>query len=273
MFSFAGQSALAQDGDSDPIIEAEKQQSSLNGWRIDVTPYAYLASMNLDATTGGATAELDLDFKDIWDNFDVYAFSVHVEAWHEENNIGLIFDGSYLQLDGEFDLDTPGPFPPSIDVDVNVKMAQLMFGVGTTIFEKNLSETNPDWKLILQVMGGVRYNYLEEKIKGSVGMGSLTLGGDEEWFEPWFGGRIVMPLNEKWALSLYGDVGGFGIGDAAQLTYNVIGFVSYKLKENTRLRVGYRVFGMDYDSGGGASRIGVDGILHGPMIGMDFTFK
>ena len=82
-----------------------------------------------------------------------------------------------------------------------------------------------------------------------------------------------MPLNKKWALSLYGDVGGFGIGDAAELTYNVVGLVSYRLSEDTALRVGYRVYGIDYDSGGGMSRVGIDGTIQGARIGFTFTFK
>ena len=75
-------------------------------------------------------------------------------------------------------------------------------------------------------------------------------------------------------LLLRGDVGGFGIDDASDYTYNVMAAFRYSFSDSMALIVGYRVFGMKYDSGSsGSEQFGFDGIAHGPMIGMNYTFR
>jgi hypothetical protein len=52
------------------------------------------------------------------------------------------------------------------------------------------------------------------------GFGSTS--GDKGWVDPYVGARAIFDLTQRWALSLDGSIGGFGIGsdfawDAASL--------------------------------------------------------
>ena len=69
-----------------------------------------------------------------------------------------------------------------------------------------------------------------------------------------------------------GDVGGFGIGSASELTWNAMTGFRYQLNENAFLRLGYKVQGFDYSSGSGLSQFGADWTAHGVALAVTFTF-
>lgn len=69
-----------------------------------------------------------------------------------------------------------------------------------------------------------------------------------------------------------GDVGGFGIGDASDLTWNLVAGVTYQVSECMDLRAGYRTLDIDYNSGGGPDEFGLDTRFHGPILGMGIRF-
>ena len=56
-----------------------------------------------------------------------------------------------------------------------------------------------------------------------------------------------MPLGGKWSATLYGDVGGFGIG--SDITWQAIPVVNYQLNHKMTLGAGWRVFKVHYDKG------------------------
>ena len=71
------------------VATADASENSWDGWRIDLTPYAWLPAVDADASAGGATVPIDMSLKDILDNFDVFALSSRIEAWHEEKEYGI----------------------------------------------------------------------------------------------------------------------------------------------------------------------------------------
>ena len=74
------------------------------------------------------------------------------------------------------------------------------------------------------------------------------------------------------SLGVRGEVGGFGIGSASELTWSVVGGLGYKLSDRWTLKMGYRVYDIDYERGRGLSRIGMDMRMHGPWLGLTYGF-
>ena len=79
-----------------------------------------------------------------------------------------------------------------------------------------------------------------------------------------------LKLSDKFSLSLRGDVGGFDVG--SQFTYDAIGFVGYDISRVTSIWLGYRVLGVNYESGSGFSKFKYDVTMYGPGLGVAFRF-
>ena len=65
-------------------------------------------------------------------------------------------------------------------------------------------------------IGGLRYSKIDVSAHINASLfgltGSAARSGDKDWVDPYVGVRIQHPLNERWTLVGYGDVGGFGAG-------------------------------------------------------------
>ena len=69
-----------------------------------------------------------------------------------------------------------------------------------------------------------------------------------------------------------GDIGGFGIGDAAQLAWQLQGGVGYDVTRWMHIFVGWRALAFDTVEGSGTNRNGADLVQDGPLIGLGFSF-
>ena len=242
-------------------------------WQISVTPYYWVPNIDVDATVAGATVNIEMDYSDIMDTFDVSGFSGRIEAW--KGDWGLFFDGQYVKADAKFDI--IGPLGKvRLGADVDLVDTTLDFGVAYKLLKVPLEEDRSRM-LTFEPLGGLRYHYFKEEIKLTAtvaGLGSrgTTLGGDEEWVEPFIGARLRYDLTKNLAAGVRTDFGGFGIGSASKLTWNLIAGVDWQFKKNMSLKLGYKIFDMDYERGSGPDNIGFDGKIQGPMIGLTILF-
>lgn len=238
------------------IVCSPVQGAADDEWKLRITPYFFAPAADYDATASGTTASIDLSFSDIWDNFDVFGGAVLTEAWKGE--WGIVFDGYYVDLDGEF-----GP-NDSIDVDLKDAMVDLLaaYRIETHAFQGQT--------LFFDILPGLRYHYLKQEITPDLPgpLPSVTQGGSEDWIEPVIGGRVVWPFAEKWTLAVGGDMGGFGIGSASDLTWSINTGLDFKFSEKWSIAIAYRYFDMDYSKGSGSNEFGFDGSMDGVMIGL-----
>jgi hypothetical protein len=77
-------------------------------------------------------------------------------------------------------------------------------------------------------------------------------------------------MANKWRLRLRGDIGGFGIG--SDLSWNLSALIVFKGWKHVSIGGGYRVFNQDYSDGNGINKFAYDATLHGPMLGVEFTW-
>lgn len=102
--------------------------------------------------------------------------------------------------------------------------------------------------------------------------GALLNGTDQsvqettDWVDPIVGGRITADVTKRWSLFALGDVGGWSIGNASELTWQAMLGSKIQLTEHLGLQTGYRALGVD-QSGALESTI-----LHGPQIGFFVRF-
>jgi hypothetical protein len=79
-------------------------------------------------------------------------------------------------------------------------------------------------------------------------------------------------MANRWDLLLRFDVGGFGIGDASDITWNLSGLINYKPWKHVGLIAGYRAMDVDYRTGSGLSRFNYDVLMHGPILGFNIVW-
>jgi len=129
----------------------------------------------------------------------------------------------------------------------------------------------------LKPYAGLRYSCLKQEIDldvdvAGIGGAGTTRGGDEEWIEVCVGARMVVRINERWKFAVRGDVGGFGIGDASDLTWILLAGFDYKPWRRTSIKFGYKIYDIDYETGSGGDRFGFDGQMRGPWLGVTIHF-
>ncbi len=247
----------------------ENALENSNQWNVELTPYFWAAELDGDATLRGRTGSVDASFSDILDNLDI-AFMGRLEAWKGE--WGLFVDGLYMDLGAEFR--TPRGL---VSADMDVKMTILEFGLGYHLWQTQVGKEDSQ-KLSFDLLGGGRYVNLEGELdvrtngplSDIIAVGR-TFRGRQEWVDPIVGGRLKWDIDEKLAAGVRFDFGGFDIG-GSNLTWNLVAGIDYKLKENMSLKAGYRILDIDYDSGSGNQKFGIDAQFRGPIFGLAIKF-
>ncbi len=224
-------------------------------WEWQIAPYFFAPSLDLDSTVAGSTVGIDMSFSDVLDNFDVIGFAMRGEGWKKE--WGIILDGTWTDLDGDF-----GP-NESIGVTIDDKIVDLMAGYRIN------AEGLADKGLVFDIMPGIRYHYLKQKIYPGP---APSLGGSYDWVEPIIACRVVWAFAEKWSWFTRGDMSGFDIGAASKLTWSVVAGLDFQFAKQWDAKLAYRYYDIDYSRGSGSNEFGLDGSEYGVMLGMNYTF-
>ena len=253
-------------------VYGQEQIGSSDDWEIRLIPYFWMPEVDADAVVSGLSGSIDLGFDDIVDHLDFAAMG-RMEAW--KNKWGLTFDSVFMNLGADKSFEGASGVT-NFDLNVDARLGIVDFGLAYHMFEQQFGDNN-EQKLTFEPYGGLRYAYLRQKIGLNVniaGVGSTgqTIGGSEDWVEPFIGGRFRWDLNDKLALNFGGDAGGFGIGSASDLLWQIAFGVDYKLSKNTSLNVGYRIVDLDYSRGSSTNEFSVDLQAKGPIIGMTILF-
>ena len=241
-----------------------------SGWTIDLGITLWIPTwVEGTATVFGLSVPFDMHIGDVYDNFKPITVTGRVEAWYD-NTWGLIFNGTFVQLrSNDFALPTPMGGIASL----NYKQALFDLGGGWRAVNQPFGESDFP-RVVFDVLGGLRIQYLEaEATIDPVGvLPKVSSKGSKWWAEPFIGGRVMIPLSPELMFTVRGDVSGFGLGGASDLTWNLGVGLGWSVSPNLTLEFAYRVLDIDYQSGSGASAFGLDVRQHGPWFGFVFTF-
>jgi hypothetical protein len=202
---------------------------------------------------GGGDISSNVPPYDVLGNLD-YAVMLAGEA--RGGKLGLVFDGQAVKLSDEGTQTTP--VARGFEYEVTVADATL------ALEYRVVDGSN----FTLDALAGARvmHGKIAVDLDATITDASLDADQDKTWVDPIVGAKCSYRIGEKWSLNGYGDIGGFDV--ASKLTYQAMGTVSYSFNDNIALHAGYRVFGVDYDR----DDFKLDLTLHGPLIGLAFTF-
>ncbi len=252
-----------------PAVSAEEKAKEKSDWEFQVAPYMWFISTSGDVTVKGQKSDLDLSFDDIWDELNIaamLAFNARNGRW------GFYGDIIYANL-GDSDVEGPLGF---VKIDPTIKLAWLTAGGFYRLGSWGLSEAAAKKAptVTMDVFAGARYTYLDIELDFK-NVPQPTASGDKHWVDPLVGSRVILDLTQRWAISLDGSIGGFGVG--SDFAWDAAGLIGYRFplfskENNAALFGGYRARYQDYTDGSGDDEFKWDVTLHGPILGMSIGF-
>ena len=193
-------------------------------WAVTGTFYGWLPGLGTTVETPFGEVEAEADFSDILDVLD-FAFLSAVEA--RKGRWSLIGDLQYYDLGAAASPSIPLVNSVEIDFDLTILGAYALYAV----------VDQPD--LRFELGGGLRYT--EAMIDTVVTTGAPNRFSDEgSWVDPVLSARVTKAFNPDWSGVAYLDVGGFGVGEASDLTVQAFVGSRYELNESWSTLTGYR---------------------------------
>jgi len=231
-------------------------QSQAEGWRHSLSVYGWFTGVESRVATPLGKVETELSFADVVEDLDVgffAAYSARNGPW------GVFVDLNYSALTSV----EPTPFGVAFEEGRVESTLTIASAVGTyAVYE--------DATTRIDIAGGLRAYRLEldTRLVGVPGIRDRTFSTSESWVDPVVGVRARTELSDTWFLDAAADVGGFGIGDASDLSWQAYAGVGYRLNERWSFIGGYRHLSIDTEIDGAD----VDLSLSGLLLGATFAF-
>jgi hypothetical protein len=253
-----------------PTLAAEEKPVE-SGWEISVAPYMWAISMDGNVTVRGLEADVDASFNDILDELN---FAVMLAYEARKGHWGLWGNTIYSNL-GNSDVKGPAGLG-EIDPTVTAFWQELggFYRLGTWELADSSDKKTPS--VTVDTFLGARYTYLDTEIdfEGVFSGFVNNIDEDKSWFEPLLGIRTIWDLNERWVLTMAGDIGGVAFG--SDFAWSASGLFGYQFslfgQDNARVFAGYRALSQDYTDGSGNDKFEWDVTLHGPILGLGIQF-
>jgi hypothetical protein len=237
-----GESAYPQTSDTSTASETPAEEET-SGWRIDLTPYLWMAGMSGDAVLRGIPVEhIDISFSDIIEDLD-FGFAGHLEAT-KNNKFTLFFDINYINISEK---------PQTVVVRVKNTVGEL----GATY---HLGE-------VFEVLGGVRI--IKWKLELTPSQIPTTFERSRTFGDPFVGARVRARVWRSLMLGARGDIGGFGVG--SDFSWNIILEGSIPIARWGSIYIAQRWWNDDYGTND-QKDFQLDLLTAGPIVGLTFHF-
>jgi hypothetical protein len=236
-------------------MEPARPAAAVEGWKVMVAPYFWLAGtdgdLELDATTD---SRVDANWWQLGDELDAgFGGGVFIEG--RMDKLGIFVNPAFLAIDYDENFDNAG------DADVDTDLWIVEAGLAYRVAEGGA----PERQWAFDLLGGARYNNVDLDVDFPVG----DADENEDWVDPFVGARARLPLADRVALSLWGDVGGFGVG--SHFSWQSAATIGYSFggeAVSPEVFIGYRALDTNYDD----DDFEYDQIVHGPMVGVALKF-
>jgi len=227
---------------------------SRDDWTFSVAPYLWAISQKGKITARGNKADVDVSFNDILDTLDS-TFLLTVGA--RKGDTVFRVDQNYLLVSDDQKVNGV-----RVDAEQQTYFATLKAG-----------QALGDGAEAPIVFIGARYWNLDLDIEAFTGGTKVAdFSGNKHWWDPLVGAEKQVPLDGPWSLVFSGDVGGFGIGTASEMTWQATALALREMEGGGALGFGWRHLSIDYSRGHGNDRFEFDLRVSGPLVGWIFRF-
>ena len=224
------------------------------GWHFAVSPYLWLAGMHGTVGAFGHEASVHASFGDIIKNLNMGLMAAG-EA--RRNKVGIPLDFMWMKLSD----DKASPFER-----------------GPTSAKAEVTQTMVTPKVAYRLVGGkmvtvdgtfgIRYYHLGTTLEFEPTGTYRSFYQSANWVDYVGGGRFIATLSPKIVVTVVGDAGAGG----ANLDYQLVGVLGYKVKPSIILQTAWRYMDVNYRPSSSSSFV-YDVTTDGLLIGATFDLK
>jgi len=267
----------------------------LNPWTFSATPYGWVPSMNGSVTVKGRTADVNVDYSDLWNLVkrseipkDLAAFMASFEA--RNDRFSFFTDIVYLKVSLDASMErTRGTDDFGLAVSASAGLQEQLFIAELAAAYQVAhwgSNATVDSGTALDVFGGGRLWWMQADaslaLTGTLNIAGLTVSGgkaiaksgDVDWVDPLVGLRLRHQFAPGINLTVSGDVGGFDVG--SKISWQALTALNYDFYKSKSVlwsgMLGYRALYVDYTQGSGRSHFEYNMTMHGPILGLTARF-
>ncbi len=265
VLSLALMAAGARAAESTP---ASSDESSLKPWELEITPYAWVPRIDVkteDPILG--QRHFKASIKDVLENLDIAAMGRVSGRWHRWVSVVDVF-WSKLKEDNTA---TVGPLRVDLDTEQQMVLAQAL--VGYRLFRQaggflGNPERGDQREFGFDFLAGLNYTYLENQAEPKLLLPQANfqrhIESSNDWFAPALGLRIHNDFTTRLRFETLASVGGFGAGDAPDISWLITSLLSYRFTDHWLVALGHRAVITQGNA--------VDVRMQGPMIGIGYRF-
>lgn len=219
-----------------PGPEATQSATKKKKWQFATIGYVWFAGAHgqTDVIKPVPPVDLDLPFRTAIKGLK-FAFMGAAEA--RNDRIVVLGDLTYIHLGTKKGIGIRDP--DFLTGKLTSKTAEVTLVGGYRVVDDPLAK--------LDLLAGGRLNWFNTSLKLTGPRREAEGSVKQTWLDPLIAARMIYPLGGKFSLSLYGDVGGFGI--ASDLTWQAVGAVNYQISRKMTLGLGWRHFKVNYSNG------------------------
>ena len=225
-------------------------------WEYSVSLYGWMSGIDTSVDTPLGTVETELSFSDVLDNLDFAAFG----SFEARNGPWVVLgDLNYSALSTSSD----SPFGVVFsDVEVETKLTIASAFGGYAVVDR------PD--LRIEAGGGLRFYDMsvDTRLVGNPGVADRTFAQSDSWVDAIVGLHLRAPISERWFARGFADVGGFGLGDSSELSWQIYAGGGYSFNETWAVEFGYRYLSIEKEFDNATVKLD----LSGPVIGVTARF-
>jgi hypothetical protein len=238
-------------------MAAPSSAAAESEWDYTATVYGWFAGVTttLDTPAGEVTSEIDVE--EVLEDLDI-GFLGAIEA--RKGRVSVLGDLQYFDFTIESHPPAGAPFS---DAETDLK---LLFASAYATYALVDSAD-----LRFEVGGGLRLVdvSIETDLVGQSPTPDVAFSNDESWVDGVIAARVNRKFGDRWYGSAYADVGGFGLGESSDLTWQVYGGGGYRFNETWSALGGYRHFVIERAVGADSD---FEYELSGPVLGLQANF-
>jgi hypothetical protein len=225
-------------------------------WHFAISPYLWFAGVNGTVGALDRTVGFHASIGDVLSKFNIGLMGL---AEARKNRFLVPIDFMWIKLSDDRGLPL-SPFPGITSIKVKVTQTVLTPKTGYRVLDHE--------KLKADAVVGIRYWHLAQNL--SLQPSGLLSNSSQSanWVDVVGGARFIMPLSPKAVFTVMGDAGGGG----ANVDYQVVGVLGYKIKPSVILQAGWRYLDVNYRPSG-TFRFVYDAAQSGPLLGVTFNIK
>lgn len=247
---------------ADIITPTQPEIQDQQRWHVIFSPYVWGASLNGKAGLFGRSTDVNVPFRDIFDNLDM-SFMGNIEVTN--GTMGFYIDGQYVKTSQDEDI-------RNNELALDLKTTMIAGGAYYRVYEQALEGTTlfgNQRVFAIEPTVGIRWTQL----KAGLEVGPFNERSKVEWTDPFIGTRVFYDINDRWNIFAEADIGGFGAGTKLSANGQIyIGYRTLVFDVPTTFRVGYRVLYQDYRDNDTFDKLKYDVTQHGPVIGLSVQF-